>query len=388
MTSSHNDDLDFFGQSISLDEETAVKESYRQTERINNSGNVYELECDYDWDENVVFLCLSRNGTLTLYQTVELTPLHRKLPLAKQVQMALRIEKDHLASAFRLTSRIGENPFYLNGLGLFFYSKNLWQESQELFEKALKNKPDFSDPYKNLSNVFLKMGLPEKSMELLRTAVKLNSNFADLHNALAWVYLECGKAKEARYHLDLALELNPGYREAQLNMCLIHLQAATAIDGEQALQEIKDATNSLRKAVGTILSRDGKGELSSWDEVSRQYLIHKDKQTQTDTTNIKAYCELVYIRFLRERPNLTDETLIPFIILLREKVKAESSFADLKNFLGLFYLFLSGYFVSSASVFFGKSKSSSQSKKRAKACQSLITELEEMLEKSFHKLMA
>lgn len=383
MTSSLQEDLNFFGQSIPATEEGLPEESFSQKASLSWEGNLYQLETDYDWDEKQVFACLYRNGALVLYQPAGLTLKQTQRPLAEQVLLVLQQEVDQLNAALRLRTKIGKNPQFLNGLGLYFYSKNLWQEAQDLLQKAIERKSDFSEAYRNLSNVFLKLGLPEKSLHLLERAVRLNPTFADLHNALAWVYLECGQHTFARSHLQTAIGLNPRYHEAYLNLCLSYLQSCQHPDDGQHLPAPEETLEILRK----LASQDDElkkrlPDLTSWEDVSRQYLILKDQQARRDTTTIRASCELTYIRYLKDRENLGSQSLKSFISWLSEKIAKGNNYADLRNYLGSFCLFWASYFVEDAKVSFRKcvkaGYSLEQCRKREKQIGSLEKSLNEI----------
>lgn len=344
MTSSHDEDLIFFGESLATVEEASPKESFLQKTKLDWKGKSYLLEADYDWEENSVCTCLFRNGSLILYQPAEHSPGELKLPLAEQVRTALQREKESLQAAFGLTELVSKDWLLLNGLGLFFYCQNLWPEAEELLSEAIRLRSDYSEAYQNLSQVYLKMGLPEKSVELLEQAVRLNPGFADLHNALGWVYLECGRHAEARKHLKSALELNPNYQEAHLNLCLSFLQTAEHSSTSHNFPAPAEAVESLKRAASQDSALSQKVQkISSWEDVSRQYLILKDRQSRKDTTNLRADCELVYARLVKHRKNLPEEVLSSFIIRLTDKINRGFNYADLRNYLGTFYLFWATY---------------------------------------------
>jgi|GEM_PF-4898413 len=349
MTSSHDEDLMFFGESLSSVEEDVPKESFLQKTKIDWKEKNYSLEADYDWEEKSVCICLFRNESLILYQPVELNPGEMNMSLAEQVRAALQREGDSLQAAFRLAHLVSKDGRFLNGLGLFFYSRNLWPEAEELLSGAIQARTDYSEAYQNLSRVYLKMGLPEKSVELLEQAVRLNPHFADLQNALGWVYLECARHQDARRHLKSALELNPNYQEAHLNLCLSFLQVGEHSTIDHNVPAPPEGVESLKRAASQDPTLSHKiQKISSWEDVSRQYLILKDKQSRRDTTNLRAECELVYARFMKDRKNLPPEVLGSFVTRLEDKIKRGYNYADLRNYLGTFYLFWATYLAEQA----------------------------------------
>ncbi len=351
MTSSHDEDLIFFGQSLATIEESAPKESFLQKTKLDWKGKSYLLEADYDWEEKSVCTCLFRNDSLILYQPAELNFSELNSSLAEQVQTALQRERESLQAAFRLAQLVSKDWRLLNGLGLFFYSHNLWPEAEGFLSGAIRIRSDYSEAYQNLSQVYLKMGLPDKSVKLLEQAVKLNPGFADLHNALGWVYLECGRHPDARQHLKRALELNPNYQEAHLNLCLSFLQTAEHSSTDHNLPAPPEAVESLKRAASQDPTLSQKVQkISSWEDVSRQYLILKDKQSRRDTTNLRADCELVYARLIKDRKNLPEEVLSSFITRLEDKINRGYNYADLRNYLGTFYIFWAAYWAEQAQM--------------------------------------
>ena len=388
MASSLQEDLNFFGQSIPTTEEGLPRESFSQKASLSWEGDSYQLESDYDWDEKQVYTCLYRNGALVLYQPADLTLEQTHRPLAEQVLSVLQQELDQLNAALRLRSRIGKDPQFLNGLGLYFYSKNLWEEAHDLFRKAIERKSDFSEAYRNLSNVFLKLGLPEKSLQLLEMAVHLNPSFADLHNALAWVYLECGQHADARTHLETAIGLNSRYYEAYLNLCLSYLQSCQHPDDGQHLPAPEETLEILRK----LASQDDElkerlPKLTSWEDISRQYLILKDQQARRDTTTIRASCELIYIRYLKDRENLGGQSLKSFISWLSEKIAKGNNYADLRNYLGSFCLFWASYFVENAKHSFRKCVKAGYNLEQGRKREKQIRRLEKSIKEISTRLL-
>ncbi len=349
MSHSHEEDLLFFGQSISTLTESASAPSIKQKASLKWKGHFYVLESNYDSEEQQVCLGIARDEALLFYQPTELIAADLKKSLEEQVKLVLERELDNLQSAFRLTSWIEKEPRLLNGVGLYFYIRNLWPEAEELFLLALKRRSDFSEAYKNLSQVYLKMGRPQKGVELLENAVRLNPAFADLHNALAWVYLESGRAAQAKVHLEQALKINPDYQEAHLNLALYYLQSIMHSAADFQTPAPAEATQALLQAARQDSGlADKVRKIASWDDASRLYLILKDRHNRRDTTNLLALCELLYARFLKDTENLSDNILGFHTSWLEEKVERGFDYPDLRNYLGVFYAYQ--YCLSATSV--------------------------------------
>jgi tetratricopeptide (TPR) repeat protein len=258
-------------------------------------------------------------------------------------------------------------------VGLYFYVRNLWPEAEEFFLQAIKRRTDYSEAYKNLSQVYLKMGRSQKAVELLESAVRLNPTFADLHNALAWVYLESGRTAQARANLEQALKLNPNYGEAHLNLSLYYLQSvihsAADFHTPAPAQAIQALSQAARQDSGLA---DKAQSINSWDDASRLYLILKDRHNRRDTTNLRAVCELMYARFLKDRENLKEKALESLITWLEERIERGYDYPDLRNYLGAFYAYKACLSLISARQMLQNDLSSSA----AKALQKSLAEME------------
>jgi len=352
-------------------------------EQIKLGDITYEVEIIYDSAEKQIYSLLYRNNHLVSSQYVYIVSSEKDFGLNYQLQQILKREKENLTASWKLREVINQQGTAQehNSLGLFFLDKGLDHEAAEQFENALKKSPPLSDTYKNLSLVYLRKGVPHKALELLEAGVKLNPTFADLRNALGWVYLECQKRKEALEQFTMALELNKNYAEVFLNLTLWYLQeSANHPENSQALTQ---AVKYLKKA----LSLDSEftlpqEQISEWEEISKLYLILKNRVAQRDTSHIKSVCELFFSRFSYDRENVSQASWQYFLMELNEKIEDGYDFPDLRNYLGMGYWYYSFFFLEKSHNILKSDKFG----KKLKNLASLNLEVVDTLNKQLEKL--
>lgn len=351
-------------------------------EKVKLGENVYDLEIVYDSFEKQIYSLLYRNHHLVSSQYVPILNSEKDFGLNYQLQQNLTREEENLIASWSLREQINRSGSASehNSLGLYFLDKGLDNEAAEQFELALKKSPPLSDTYKNLSSVYLRKGIPHKALELLEAGVRLNPGFADLRNSLGWVYLECQKRKEALEQFNMALELNRNYAEVFLNLTLWYLQeSANHPDNSQPLaQAIKYLKKALALDPEFVFPKD---KISEWEEVSKLYLILKNRVAQKDTSHIKAICELYWLRFFYDQAHLSFQSWQYFLMELREKIESGYDFPDLRNYLGLGYWYYSFFYLEKARAILRSDKFGKKLRNLAVLNLGIIESLKKQLEK-------
>ncbi len=383
MTSQEPSSFFEFWDSVQTGEEHLFSSAEAKVhEKVKLGENVYDLEIVYDSFEKQIYSLLYRNHHLVSSQYVPILNSEKDFGLNYQLQQNLKREEENLIASWSLREQINcsGSAAEHNSLGLYFLDKGLDQEAAEQFEFALKKSPPLSDTYKNLSSVYLRKGMPYKALELLEAGVRLNPGFADLRNSLGWVYLECQKRKEALEQFTMALELNRNYAEVFLNLTLWYLQeSANHPDNSQALaQAIKYLKKALALDPEFVLP---KGKITEWEEVSKLYLILKNRVAQKDTSHIKATCELYLLRFFYDQANLSFKSWQYFLMELREKIESGYDFPDLRNYLGLGYWYYSLFYLEKARGILRSDKFGKKLKNVAELNLEIIESLSKQLEK-------
>ena len=115
-------------------------------------------------------------------------------------------------------------PFAYNNLGLAYASKGQLDEAIELYQTALRLKPDYAEAHNNLGIAYASKGQLEMAIEQFQTAVRLKPDYAEAHNDLGLAYASKGLLDEAIEHYQTAVRLKPDLTEAHFNLGLIYLK--------------------------------------------------------------------------------------------------------------------------------------------------------------------
>jgi serine/threonine protein kinase/Tfp pilus assembly protein PilF len=133
----------------------------------------------------------------------------------------------------------GANEFYLQGRGyLQRYDKvDNVRAAIELFERAVKEDPNFASAYAGLGEASLRMynqskdvSWIEKAESNCQKAVEINRDLVPVHLTLGLLYIETGKYEVAHQKFQEAMELDPANVEAYLGQ-------ATAFSEQGKLDE-------------------------------------------------------------------------------------------------------------------------------------------------------
>jgi protein O-mannosyl-transferase len=148
-----------------------------------------------------------------------------------------------------------------NNLGILLAHTGRRQAAIELYEQALRIKPDYSEAHNNLGNALLQAGLTSEAMARYEQALKFKPNYAIAHNNRGRVLLLTGKLTEATEAFETAVRVKPDYAEAHYNLGLTLFQAGRIEEAaghyKEALKfkpDYPDAHNNL----GNILFLTGK----------------------------------------------------------------------------------------------------------------------------------
>jgi tetratricopeptide (TPR) repeat protein len=102
------------------------------------------------------------------------------------------------------------NAIVLNNLGLVRAHQKRDDEAIDLFRRAMRMKPLYTDPHLNLGSLLLDRGSPEAELHL-RAASALAPLNVDARNKLGRVLLDGGKVGEAREQFQKSIESQPNW---------------------------------------------------------------------------------------------------------------------------------------------------------------------------------
>ena len=104
--------------------------------------------------------------------------------LSHNIQGSIEMTLDNLDAAeksFIQATLLKDNYFHaINNLGLIYYKKESYEQAIHYFKKAAKFDKDYTDPYLNLTSVYIDTNNFEKAKSILNKIISLNTN---LHQA-------------------------------------------------------------------------------------------------------------------------------------------------------------------------------------------------------------
>ncbi|MBF0175902.1 MAG: tetratricopeptide repeat protein [Magnetococcales bacterium] len=149
------------------------------------------------------------------------------------------------------------------------------QQALDLWQQALRIKPDYADAYFNIGNFLKQLGLVKEAEAALRQALHFKPNHADFHNNLGNLLKEQGRLDEAETIYRQALHHQPDHADLHANLgVLLKKQArfeASELALRQALRIRPDHANALYN-LGNLLQEQNR--LAESAEAYQQALHH------------------------------------------------------------------------------------------------------------------
>jgi tetratricopeptide (TPR) repeat protein len=102
-----------------------------------------------------------------------------------------------------------QNPIVLNNLGLICAQEKRYSDAVEYFLRAIRLKPNYTDPHLNLGSAYTEIGRTEAAELQLRAAVALSPLNTRAHNELGKLYLGAGRLSEAEEQFRRSVESEP-----------------------------------------------------------------------------------------------------------------------------------------------------------------------------------
>ncbi len=103
-------------------------------------------------------------------------------------------------------------------LAMIYKDEGRNDEAIELFTKAIKANPRYSEAYNNLGSLHGFMGNYAAAESLFKKAIELNPRYARAYNNMANVYMLRGHYKEAIKFYEKALEFDPKQSDTRYNL--------------------------------------------------------------------------------------------------------------------------------------------------------------------------
>lgn len=175
-----------------------------------------------------------------LLKAVEINPsdpqIHMALGLAYYLKQIYRESEEHLKKAVELDPKYSEAR---NNLGATYMAMQAWDKAISQYELITRDvvyrSPDFA--FNNLGQAYFKKGLFDKAIENYQKSIKLNDAMPVSHHNLALVLLELGKMDEAVKGFQRAIQIYPEYIDAHYWLARSYIRLK--LDA-LALQEFKE----------------------------------------------------------------------------------------------------------------------------------------------------
>ncbi|MDY7020543.1 MAG: tetratricopeptide repeat protein [Cyanobacteriota bacterium] len=172
--------------------------------------------------------------------------LHEAVDLYQQ---ALKIKPDFIQAHFFLASQ--------------FSKQGKLQEAVELYQQALKIKPDFIQAHFYLANTLSKQGKLNEAVESYQQVIKLQPNFTEAHFFLANLYQQQGKLDRAVKSYQQVLKLKPDSIAAYHNLGNLFKQQGQLKEAMGCYQQVLKLDPNCAEVyynLGNLLKQQGKIE--------------------------------------------------------------------------------------------------------------------------------
>ncbi|HPN64463.1 MAG TPA: tetratricopeptide repeat protein [Candidatus Goldiibacteriota bacterium] len=169
----------------------------------------------------------------------------------------------------------------LNNLGVYHYSKGMYQEAIENFKKAIELNPNYVQARENLKSVNKQTGIYDRAILAYRKAVQFYSEdpetYYNLGNALSYT----GEYQESLKLLSRALELNPEHLLARNLMGVIYKNTGEYDKAEEVFKKALEKYPNyaeIRNNLGETLYKKGfyeeaEAELKKAVQINKEYAL-------------------------------------------------------------------------------------------------------------------
>jgi len=160
-------------------------------------------------------------------------------------EAALEIRSHNTAAHYNLGGALIEN-----NLGTALARKGRLAEASSHYEKAVKLRPDYGDPYFNLGSVLFQQGRTDEAIAQWQKALATQPNDAGFHTALGGAFFKKGLHKNAIAEYEHATRIFPRDFVARNNLAWL---LATSSDSS-----LRDGKRAIELAEQTVQLSNGK----------------------------------------------------------------------------------------------------------------------------------
>ena len=157
-------------------------------------------------------------------------------PLIALAQSLMMMKKPEQALT-RVKKVIQETPEHflaVNLMGEIYLSQKRYSDAKNAFSKAMKIKPEWSTPYKNLARVAMAEQKHEETLSILKQGFEKSGDLV-IGLELATLLERMGKSEETIAQYRALLQIRPGFKAAANNLAMI------LVDGEPNQSSLDEA---------------------------------------------------------------------------------------------------------------------------------------------------
>jgi tetratricopeptide (TPR) repeat protein len=160
-----------------------------------------------------------------------------------------------------------------NNLGGILLARGELEPAAELFERALRVKPDYEEGFDNLGQVRQRQGRLDEAIGFYREALRCEPKFANAHNNLGIVLAQQGKIAEAYDEFAAAVADKPTFAKAHQNLGIILERQGRTGDAVVAYREtlrLSSPANDVELRLAWILATDPDASVRNGAEAIRR----------------------------------------------------------------------------------------------------------------------
>lgn len=320
-------------------------ESYKLDSKIIEENKEYLIQTINDPKGGIIKTSLFLNGELLDSSILPHDDKMREsdlLNLVKTTHVDRKSELEYLLKSFKDVISGGKSEIMYH-LGAALLNRRMYSQAKQLFQSAIKQRPDYHEAYFLLAQSELASGRIDAAVKAGVKAVELQSQFADYRNLLGEIYLEAGSCKRAVIELEEAIKRNIYYADAYFNLAIAYiLNAINREDFEMYPDLASRTTDMLKKAILI----DPSYKTSAYEEAIASLASGQLKRACTLLKAVREEKKEIFRqeksarsnRFLMNGEGISYSSIIENVDRLEKEIDRNPGYVDLYNELAICYL--------------------------------------------------
>ena len=251
---------------------------------------------------------------------------------------------------FQINEKITKlNQYLLHlRLGRVFMAKGFYQEAINNFKRVIQINPNFSQAYKLLGTVYVKVNEYKNALRIFSTVLEQESEYPDILNARSILYIHMGNYEAAKNDLQKAIKLKPDLLECNFNMGVLLFLSTVAesphdenfVLPARIIRSINDLKNldhyndvNWKNEFEQTLDRIEHG---SKNEIIQALYNLQIKMIGSNDLNIDM--DMFFLRFMYGGKELTRKDINMYERIIRTGSKNYEGFAEYWNDIAIIHL--------------------------------------------------